>query len=200
MNEMPSAASLSPWTTFVRHYVRDIVYAANDGIVTTFAVVAGVQGAKLSPWIVLALGFANLAADGLSMAAGNYLGIKSERATELGNDYAERVETLHAAKHAAVTWGFFTLAGMAPLIPYLLFGQIASPFPAAVVCAALSLFTVGAIRTKVTGRLWWQSGLEMLLVGAFAGFVAFASGAIVARLMDEGARQALLAPPPIQLL
>ncbi len=59
-------------------YVRDVVYSANDGIITTFAVVAGVAGAGLSPNIILILGFANLCADGLSMAIGNYLGTKSE--------------------------------------------------------------------------------------------------------------------------
>ncbi|OGD49565.1 hypothetical protein A3B59_03395 [Candidatus Beckwithbacteria bacterium RIFCSPLOWO2_01_FULL_49_47] len=58
--------------------MRDVVYGANDGIVTTFAVVAGVAGARLSPAIVLILGFANLLADGLAMAIGNYLGTKSE--------------------------------------------------------------------------------------------------------------------------
>lgn len=59
-------------------FLKDAVYAANDGIITTFAVVAGVVGASLEPIVILALGFANLLADGISMASGNYLGTKSE--------------------------------------------------------------------------------------------------------------------------
>lgn len=59
-------------------HLKDSVYAANDGIVTTFAVVAGVVGASLNPFTILALGFANLLADGFSMASGNYLGTRSE--------------------------------------------------------------------------------------------------------------------------
>jgi VIT1/CCC1 family predicted Fe2+/Mn2+ transporter len=59
--------------------VEDFVYGATDGAMTTFAVVAGVIGAALSPSIVLILGFANLFADGFSMAIGNYLGSKSQR-------------------------------------------------------------------------------------------------------------------------
>jgi len=62
----------------IGRYLKDIVFAANDGIVTTFAVVSGTVGAALSPSIVIILGFANLLADGISMAAGNYLGTKSE--------------------------------------------------------------------------------------------------------------------------
>lgn len=59
-------------------YIRDVVYGALDGIVTTFAVVAGVAGAALSPLVAIVLGFANLFADGFSMAIGNYLGTKSQ--------------------------------------------------------------------------------------------------------------------------
>lgn len=59
-------------------YIKDIVLGANDGIITTFAVVSGVTGADLSSAVVLILGVANLLADAISMAIGNYLGSKSE--------------------------------------------------------------------------------------------------------------------------
>ena len=60
-------------------YLRDWVYGGIDGAVTTFAVAAGVAGANLSPGIVLILGFANLLADGFSMAVANYSGTKTEQ-------------------------------------------------------------------------------------------------------------------------
>lgn len=60
-------------------YLRDFIYGAVDGAVTTFAVVSGVAGAGLSAGIVIILGFANLLADGFSMAVSNYLGTKAER-------------------------------------------------------------------------------------------------------------------------
>ncbi len=59
-------------------YIGDMVYGGLDGIVTTFAVVSGVAGANLGSGIVLILGLANLLADGLSMAAGAFLSLKSE--------------------------------------------------------------------------------------------------------------------------
>lgn len=59
-------------------FLKDFVYGSVDGSVTTFAIVAGIAGASLSSGIVLILGFANLIADGFSMAAGNYLGTKAE--------------------------------------------------------------------------------------------------------------------------
>jgi len=61
-----------------QNYLRDWIYGGIDGSVTTFAIVSGVVGARLSPWIILVLGFANLLADGFSMAASNFLGTRAE--------------------------------------------------------------------------------------------------------------------------
>jgi len=59
-------------------YIKSMIYGGLDGIITTFAVVAGVAGASLSAGIVLILGFANLIADGLSMAIGDFLSTRAE--------------------------------------------------------------------------------------------------------------------------
>ena len=59
-------------------YVRDFIYGAVDGAITTFAIVAGVAGAGLSSAVIIILGFANLLADGFSMAVSNYLGTRAE--------------------------------------------------------------------------------------------------------------------------
>lgn len=59
-------------------YLKDMVYGAIDGAVTTFAIISGVAGAGLSTGVVIVLGLANLFADGFSMAASNYLGTRSE--------------------------------------------------------------------------------------------------------------------------
>jgi len=62
-----------------RHrYLADFIYGAIDGSVTTFAVVAGVAGARLEPGVVIILGLANLLADGFSMAASNFLGARAD--------------------------------------------------------------------------------------------------------------------------
>jgi VIT1/CCC1 family predicted Fe2+/Mn2+ transporter len=73
-------------------YIGEAVYGALDGIVTTFAVVAGVEGARLSSGIVLILGFANLIGDGLSMGVGSYLSTKSQREYEKSERVRERWE------------------------------------------------------------------------------------------------------------
>ena len=84
-----------------QHYIRDLVYGANDGVITTFAVVAGVTGGTLPPVTVLVLGVANLLADGLSMGVGNSLGIRSdERVRE-----AQQLPEQEAFPIRARVWG-----------------------------------------------------------------------------------------------
>lgn len=65
-------------STAQTNHLRDGIYGGIDGAVTTFAIVAGVAGAGLSSSIIIALGLANVLADGFSMAAGNYSGTKSD--------------------------------------------------------------------------------------------------------------------------
>lgn len=81
-------------------YLREIVYGGNDGIVTTFAVVAGFSGANfadselagLSFAAVLLFGIANLAADGLSMGLGNFLSIRAQKDIYRQESLKERAE------------------------------------------------------------------------------------------------------------
>lgn len=58
--------------------LRDLVYGATDGIVTTFAIAAAAFGADLAPEIIVILGCANLGGDGISMAISNVLGTRAE--------------------------------------------------------------------------------------------------------------------------
>ena len=59
-------------------FLKDFIYGAIDGTITTFAIVSGVYGAQLSSGVIIILGLANLIADGFSMGISNYLGTKSE--------------------------------------------------------------------------------------------------------------------------
>ncbi len=63
--------------TIMKWHFDDFIYGSIDGAVTTFAIVAGVMGASLPSGIILILGFANLFADGFSMAAANYQASKA---------------------------------------------------------------------------------------------------------------------------
>lgn len=67
-----------------QEFLKQIVYGGNDGIVTTFAVVAGFAGAQadgvaqIGGVAVLVFGLANLFADAVSMGLGEYLSARSQ--------------------------------------------------------------------------------------------------------------------------
>ena len=62
----------------MKKHVSAIVYGGLDGIITTFAVVAGSVGGNVSNIVIIILGFSNLLADGFSMGAGAYLSSTSD--------------------------------------------------------------------------------------------------------------------------
>jgi VIT1/CCC1 family predicted Fe2+/Mn2+ transporter len=162
-----------------RRYLPDLVFGANDGLITTFAIVSGVVGAGLPERVILILGFANLVADGFSMGASNFLSRRSYAEAE------RREARQPAARHGAATLLSFIVAGGVPLIAYLLPLPDDSRFPVAASLTLATLFAVGAARTLVTRAGWGRSGAEMLLVGSLAAGVAYLVGALAAGLTGQ---------------
>lgn len=218
-------------------YIKSLIYGGLDGIITTFAVVAGVAGAALSPGVVLILGFANLIADGLSMAIGDYLstkaemefqqaervretwevenypegekhelmelyvnkGISAEDASAIVNIISKNkeawvdimmVEELgiiqeedSPLKNALVTFIAFITFGFIPVFTYVIARFIPNfqvdTFTLSCILTSLTLFALGALKVKVTGKNWFKSGLEMLLVGGLAAGAAYAVGILL---------------------
>lgn len=161
------------------YYLGDIIYGANDGIITTFAVVSSAAGAGLGPLIVIVLGVANLIADGFSMGASRYLSIKSEQTLEHGAQESSR----SAAADGFMTFASFVVIGTFPLIPFIFAISAESVFTVSALATAASLFIVGAARALVTTRGFLVSGLEMLVVGGVAAGLAYAVGAFVSALV-----------------
>lgn len=222
-------------------YIKSLIYGGLDGIITTFAVVAGVAGASLSSGIVLIMGFANLIADGLSMAIGDYLSTKAE------NEYnhAERMREIWEVenypegekqelielymgkglsmedasiitnilsknkeawvdvmmveelgileeeesplKNALVTFFSFLIFGFIPVGAYVASNKIAlisdNTFIIACILTGFTLFTLGSLKVKITGKNWILSGLEMLIVGGIAAGSAYGIGILLSGLV-----------------
>lgn len=222
-------------------YARDFVYGAIDGVVTTFAVVAGAAGAQLSAGVVLVLGFANLLADGFSMAVSNYLGTRTEHQERLN---ARRTEEQHIENHpegereeirqifaakgfhgpvleeavriisadrerwisimlteehglslhersavraGLVTFSAFALAGLVPLLPFVLLYaaplRLTAPFGWSCVATGVAFFVVGAARGRFVHVPWWRAGLESLGIGTAAAGLAYTAGEVLSGLL-----------------
>ncbi len=59
--------------------LRAAVFGANDGLISNFSLVMGVSGANVEPRFILLTGVAGLLAGAFSMAAGEYVSVRSQR-------------------------------------------------------------------------------------------------------------------------
>nr|WP_084794263.1 VIT1/CCC1 transporter family protein [Pseudoponticoccus marisrubri] len=210
--------------------LRDVVYGAIDGAVTTFAIVAGVAGAGLSPFVIVALGLANVLADGFSMAAGNYSATKAElddisrlRAVEerhirldpegerrelrtilankglsgptleaavdqiaarrdswiaemMQGEYGLGPTDPHPLRAALVTFAAFLVAGMIPLLPFVL--GIGEAFFLSSALTLAAFFAIGTLKSHWSLSPWWRSGAETLAIGGAAAGIAYGVGTL----------------------
>jgi VIT1/CCC1 family predicted Fe2+/Mn2+ transporter len=160
--------------------LRDAVFSANDGVITTFAIVAGSAGAQLPSRVVAILGLVNLLADGISMATGNYLGVKSEIEYEdAKGDHGH--DTDSPTKHGLVTFVTFIIIGFVPLIPYVF--NLSSKLQFSSVLVGVCLFAIGAARSRTSKKGFVRSGIEVFVVGGIAAIVAYAVGFLAERYL-----------------
>jgi len=162
-----------------RKYLSEFVYGGTDGAITTFAVVAGALGASLSSSIVIILGFANLLADGFSMAVASYLSAKSEK--EVATEHVKKYHLRKGPAGAAiVTFLSFFFIGLIPLLSFLLamfYPLLApDPFRCSIIFTALAFLIVGGIKGKVTQKTPIRSAIETLVIGGIAAALAFTAG------------------------
>jgi VIT1/CCC1 family predicted Fe2+/Mn2+ transporter len=224
--------------------IREAIFGAQDGLVSTLAVVSTVAGASSNRVPVLIAGIATGLAGVFSMAAGEYMSSKSQREIFAAQISGEREEVIErpgeaeaemaymleedglprgeasalastiaahpevllktmvekelglAGEHAegtpfqgAVVMGTsFGLGAAVPVVVYLVL-PISIATWAAVVASGGVLFAVGVLKSRWTRRAWLRSGLEILVLGAFAGIAGFFFGILLPTLLGAS-------PPP----
>src|SRR5438876_118615 len=80
-------------------WLRAAVLGADDGIVSTASLLVGVAAASASRSVVITAGLAGLVAGAMSMAAGEYVSVSSQRDAERG-DLAKETEELATGAEA----------------------------------------------------------------------------------------------------
>lgn len=89
----------------------------------------------------------------------------------------------HPIYNALITFCSFILYGFIPLIAYVFASfstfLMENTFVVASILTGLTLFILGAIKSKLTQTNWVRSGMEMLLVGGAASLIAYMIGFIL---------------------
>ena len=159
----------------IAHYhIGNIIYGANDGIVTTFAVVAGASGANLSSSIIIILGIANLAADGFSMGSSRYISLKSEHDSQTHQGFGKGVRS--PLGDGLATFFSFGIFGFIPLIPFVFWSGSDNLFLISSLGTAAAFFVMGSLRRLIIPKNFIMLGLETLLVGGIASVISYGLG------------------------
>ena len=166
-----------------RKYLPEFVYGGMDGAITTFAVVSGVMGASLNSVVILILGFANLFADGFSMAISNYSSIKSR------NDLL-KIPEKNPVKSGVATFFSFLIIGIIPLLSFVIASLtqnsslISNQFEYSAILTGVALIIVGWFKGEVTGKHKTRSILQTLVIGGIAALLAFFAGGFISILVS----------------
>jgi VIT1/CCC1 family predicted Fe2+/Mn2+ transporter len=218
--------------------IREAIFGAQDGLVSTLAVVSTVAGASADRVPVLIAGIATGLAGVFSMAAGEYMSSKSQREIFAAQFAGEREEVAERPGEAEAEMAYmfeedglprgvasavagsiaahpdvllktmvekelgltgehaegspfqgalvmgtsFGLGAVVPVLVYLVF-PIEVAIWAAVAASGGVLFGIGVLKSRWTRQPWVRSGLEILVLGAFAGIAGFFFGNLLPTLL-----------------
>lgn len=149
-------------------WLRPAVFGASDGLVSNFALISGVTGGTGDSSTVLLAGLAGLAAGAFSMAAGEYISVRSQAEQALSEIDTERREIARNPRGEE-----FELAQM-----YVAKGL--EPDLARQVARQLSVDPETALDVHVREELGIEIGaLPSAMLAAGSSFAAFAIGAVL---------------------
>jgi VIT1/CCC1 family predicted Fe2+/Mn2+ transporter len=174
----------------IENNLREFVYGGMDGAVTTFAVVTGAAGANLSSKVILVLGFANVFADGFSMAVGSYLSEKSEQDLSVGKGDSKKEDYESPVAASVATFVSFILIGFIPLsvytIDYIFKLNLASNDALTLsILLTLAAFTgIGYLRGLITKIDKSRAVVESLGLGLAAAIISYGLGNFLERIIN----------------
>jgi VIT1/CCC1 family predicted Fe2+/Mn2+ transporter len=158
--------------------LRAGVLGANDGIVSTAAVVVGVAGASTGVRAILIAGLVAVIGGAISMALGEYVSVSSQRDTErdvLHLETKEQVSPWHAAIASFLT---FAAGAVLPMLAITL-PPAELRVPVTFVAVLVALAVTGAVAARIGGSKPGRAALRLVVGGALALLVTYALGTLI---------------------
>jgi VIT1/CCC1 family predicted Fe2+/Mn2+ transporter len=93
-------------------------------------------------------------------------------------------------RSALVTFLAFVIVGVMPLIAFvwdalvIVQYRVTHQFAWSTFATAVTLFAVGAVKSRFIAMSWWLSGLEVLVMGGAAAFIAYLVGIFLKGVVD----------------
>lgn len=142
-------------------FLRPAILGGVDGVITSFAIVAGVHAGELGVRAVVLMGTSSVAADGLSMGVSEYL-------STVSTDGRRR-----AGIQGVLCFASFVLNGA---IPIFFYAVVSSRLLAVAMFSLVQLMLLGCVRSRLAGENILVGLSQTSILGAAAGAVAFGVG------------------------
>jgi vacuolar iron transporter family protein len=174
----------------IENNLREFVYGGMDGAVTTFAVVTGAAGANLGVRVILILGFANVLADGFSMAVGSYLSEKSEQDLSVHKGQSTHDDHESPLGASIATFLSFILVGFIPLSIYTFDFALGLNLPSSdalvysVILTLVAFSLIGLLRGKITNIPRSKAVVESFGLGLAAAVISFVAGNVLENIIS----------------
>ena len=180
VDQVPAGTSPDANSTDLDHSntVRAGVFGIQDGVVSNFGLIMGVAGAQVSPAAVLIAGIAGLVSGAMSMGAGEYVSVRTQRELLQAGRAVEEDENVNPYRAAAANGLLFAIGGLVPLLPFLLSADMTAVV-LSIVLSVTALFGAGAVLTRLTRQSVLRSGVRMLVIGGGAGLLGYVVGSVV---------------------
>lgn len=144
-------------------YVRNFIFGAEDSLVSTVGLLAGVVSAGMAQSEILISGIVLICVEAFSMSVGSFL---SERTTEESCIGYEEKNSNSLLASIIMFFSYF-VCGMIPLFPYF-FISINLAFWWSISLSLVSLFVLGFISAKILKTKILKSAIRMMLIGGLA--------------------------------
>lgn len=157
------------------NWLRAAVLGANDGIVSVAAIIVGVAGATQHKSVIITAGIAGLTAGALSMAAGEYVSVSSQRDTER-TKMKKKKDELTNPWHAALASAAAFLVGASIPLLFVIISPDHLIILATFIASLIALVITGAASGYFSGANIYRAIIRVVLGGAVAMFVTLFIG------------------------
>lgn len=166
---------------FFGSYLHEAVFGYQDGLVSAFALILGVSAAVADSSLVVLVTIIGAFAGAASMALGSYNSLRSE--LDFARSHRQKLSIASPLRLVVVMFVAYLIGSFIPLLPFLFSFTFFSTLKFVAFCSLLGLFVAGALKARVTHRVWWRSGFEMTFLGFCAAIVSLLAGYLIGLLL-----------------
>ena len=156
----------------IAEVIRDQIFGATDGTISTLAVVAGVSGANVSNFIILIAGASAMLAEAISMGFSSYISSKVRKDILAAK---RKFDGEKPFSEGVMFWLATMGGGFVSIIPFL-FPALQHPLWFSIMLSMIFLFAIGAHAGNITKTPWLKKGLQTAAIGLVASVITYAVG------------------------